>query len=55
MTNETRHYLMAIRQRLERLYKEHPEDARLREHISDEVSWIDEQLHPSHRPAGAVK
>lgn len=35
------HYLGAIKLRLERLYEENPNDCRLREHISDEVSWID--------------
>jgi hypothetical protein len=41
------HYFTAIRQRLERLYEEHPNDARLREQISDEVDWIDAQLERS--------
>lgn len=34
------HYLGAIRQRLERLYEEHPNDPRLREQLSDEVDWV---------------
>jgi hypothetical protein len=35
------HYLGAIRQRLEQLYEEHPENPRLREQVSDEVDFID--------------
>jgi len=46
--NDT-HYLGAIRVRLDQLYQEHPNDPRLREHISDEMDWIDERL--SHDPA----
>jgi hypothetical protein len=38
------HYLGAIRQKLEQLYEEHPDDPRLREQIADEVDWIDAQI-----------
>jgi len=37
------HYLGSIRIHLERLYDEHPNDPALREHISDEVDWIDSE------------
>ncbi len=40
----TRHYLVAIKTRLQQLYDEHPDDAKLREQLSDEVDWLDEQL-----------
>lgn len=39
-----RHYLVAIKGSLEQLYEEHPDDSRLREKISDEVSWLEEKL-----------
>lgn len=38
------HYLRMIRKRLVQLYDEHPNDATLREQISDECSWIDEHV-----------
>ena len=38
------HYLKMIRQRLEQLHQEHPNDVALREQISDECDWIDEKL-----------
>lgn len=41
---DTKHYLGAIRLRLERLYDVYPNDPILREQISDEVDWIDAQL-----------
>lgn len=41
---DTKHYLGAIRLRLERLYDVYPNDPILREQISDEVDWIDDQL-----------
>lgn len=41
MTTETKHYLTAIRARLEQLYEENPNDPALREQISDEVDWIE--------------
>lgn len=44
VNDETRHYLGAIREHLDQLYQEHPNDPRLREHIGDEVSWIDGQI-----------
>jgi hypothetical protein len=43
--SDTRHYLGAIRLRLERLYEVYPNDHVLREQISDEVDWIDAQLN----------
>lgn len=42
--NNDLHFLAAIKVRLSQLYVEHPHDCRLREQISDEVDWIDEQL-----------
>lgn len=42
--NERHQYLSAIRERLDQLYQEHPNDPRLREQIADEVSWIDGQI-----------
>lgn len=42
--SDTKHYLGAIRLRLERLYEVYPNDHVLREQISDEVDWIDAQL-----------
>ena len=39
-----RHYLGAIRRKLERLYDVYPNDPILREQISDEVDWIDSVL-----------
>ena len=44
LQKEKRHYLSAIRERLDQLYQEHPSDPRLREQIADEVDWIDEQI-----------
>jgi hypothetical protein len=41
---DTTHYLIAIRLRLEQLYDASANDPRLREHLSDEVDWIDAQL-----------
>jgi len=41
---EERHYLGAIRLRLEQLYHGDPSDCRLREQVSDEISWIDARL-----------
>lgn len=38
---DTKHYLGAIRLKLERLYEVYPNDPILREQISDEVDWID--------------
>jgi hypothetical protein len=43
--SDTKHYLGAIRLRLERLYEVYPNDPILREQISDEVDWIDTQLN----------
>jgi hypothetical protein len=42
--SESAHYLGAIRQRLEQLYEEHPNDPALREHLSDEVDWINAEI-----------
>lgn len=39
-----RHYLSAIRKRLEQLYDASVDNPRLREQLSDEVDWVDEQL-----------
>ena len=38
------HYLSGIRERLESLYEFLPDDPRLREHISDEVDWVDAEI-----------
>lgn len=39
-----KHYLAAIRHHLKRLYSIYPNNARLREQISDEIDWIDAAL-----------
>lgn len=44
---DNKHYLGAIRRRLEQLYDASADDPRLREQLSDEVDWIDEQITPS--------
>jgi hypothetical protein len=44
LADERKHYLAAIRLRLEQLYDECPNDARLREHISDECDWLDAEI-----------
>src|SRR5882724_13719543 len=41
---DAKHYLGAIRLKLERLYDVYPNDLILRELISDEVDWIDARL-----------
>lgn len=51
----TLHYLKAINERLHSLYDLLPDDPRLREHISDEVDWIEsevERLSESCSPPG---
>lgn len=50
MTDNDRHYLNAIRIKLERLYEEHPNDPALREQISDEIDWIDTKLDQDEYP-----
>jgi len=45
---DDRHYLSAIRKRLEQLYDASAENPRLREQISDEIDWVDAALS---RPA----
>ncbi|SRR6266851_5522434 len=44
------HYLGAIRERLKRIYALSARDPRAREQISDEVSWIDEQIESRKNP-----
>lgn len=51
---DTKHYLGAIRLRLERLYEVYPNDPILREQISDEVDWIDAQLKAENNHAALV-
>lgn len=43
-TANATHYLSAIRTRLESLYELLPDDPRLREHISDEVDWVEAEI-----------
>lgn len=38
------HYLLAVRQRLEKLYSVSEDDPGLREHISDECDWLDTKI-----------
>mgnify|MGYP001617983390 CR=1 FL=1 len=52
--NDTKHYLGAIRLRLERLYEVYPNDPILREQISDEVDWVDVQLNVADNQAALV-
>lgn len=40
----TVHYLTAILERLSSLYELLPDDPRLREHISDEVDWVEAEI-----------
>lgn len=41
---EALHYLSAIKVRLELLYEHSTQDARLLEHLSDEVDWVDAEI-----------
>lgn len=50
--SDHKHYLQAIRARLEQLYNEHPNDPTLREQLSDEVDWIDAKLATSDQNNG---
>jgi hypothetical protein len=44
MRENDRHYLSAIRKRLEQLYYASAYNPRLREQLSDEVDWVDAAL-----------
>ena len=43
-TKEAMHYLGAIKVRLELLYEHSTQDARLLEHLSDEIDWVDAEI-----------
>jgi hypothetical protein len=43
-TEEAMHYLGAIKVRLELLYEHSTQDARLLEHLSDEIDWVDAEI-----------
>lgn len=50
LADERKHYLGAIRLRLAQFYDECPNDARLREHISDECDWLDVEIARNSAP-----
>lgn len=50
LADERKHYLGAIRLRLAQFYDECPNDARLREHISDECDWLDAEIARNSAP-----
>lgn len=53
-TKEAIHYLGAIKVRLELLYEHSTQDARLLEHLSDEVDWIDAEIERLRSPDEAA-